>query len=549
MADPRTLVPRLFLAVVRPFRQFFRLQAAGGITLVLNTVLALWWANSRFAESYQDLLHTTVNLSFAHYGLAWPLHHFTNDALMSVFFLVVGMEIKRELLVGELRTVRRALLPALAALGGMLVPAAIHFAFNRGTPAQPGWGIPMATDIAFALGCLALVSSRVPSSLVVFLMALAIFDDLGAIVVIALFYGSGVKLGALALALGITLVLVAMLKLGVTRVWPYVVLGIPLWVATLESGIHATIAGVVLGLCIPARSARRPSEVLAELERAVTRLRRSKESELDASGPLAALERHLESMQPPLDRMVHGLHPWVAFGIVPVFVICNAGVQLSGDLGAIAFSSPALGVALGLLVGKTVGVFGVTWLAVRTGLAPKPTGASFQQIFGVSILAGIGFTMSIFVATLAYPGQDELLSSAKVGIFAGSLLSVMLGLSVLIWVGKRTLAHQQAEPEDDLAVDLSVPQFAEGFLVEPWVARGDLVGKTLAQAELRSRLGLSVLGVHPGGRGSVVDRGLLPVGPDYVIAQGDTLLLVGAREAVERLVKASAHGSDPSLVD
>ncbi|MCS6901634.1 MAG: Na+/H+ antiporter NhaA, partial [Myxococcales bacterium] len=402
---PSRTVPRLLFAVVRPFRQFFRTEAASGITLMAMTAIALLWANSRFGKSYEGLLHLPVTFSMGQQGLSWPLHHWINDALMSVFFLVVGMEIKRELLVGELRTVRQATLPALAALGGMLVPAAIHLTFNRGSIGQPGWGVPMATDIAFALGCLALVANRVPSSLVVFLMALAIFDDLGAILVIAFFYGGKIHPEALLVAGGITGLLMLMARLRVTLLWPFLVLGVALWGAVLKSGIHATIAGVILGLCIPARGARRPTEVLEDLDRAVTRLRISARGrDLDAAGPLGAIERHLAAVQPPLDRMVRSLHPWVAFGIVPLFALANAGVAIHGNIRELALSPVALGASLGLSLGKPLGIFGVTWLAVTLRLAPRPTGATWIQLLGVSVLAGIGFTMSIFVATLAFPG-------------------------------------------------------------------------------------------------------------------------------------------------
>jgi Na+:H+ antiporter, NhaA family len=517
-------LPRILLAVARPFRRFLQTEAAGGMILLAATALALGWANSPWADVYEGLVELPMTLSIGQSTVSWPLHHFINDALMSVFFLVVGMEIKRELLVGELRTLRRALLPALAALGGMVVPALIHFSLNRGTPAQPGWGVPVATDIAFALGCLALVSRRVPSSLAVFLMALAIFDDLGAIVVIALFYGQSVHTGALLAAAGITAVLVAMTRARVVAVWPYVVVGIALWIAVARSGIHPTIAGVVIGVCIPSRAAKTPSEVLADVERAVHKLRRHNDRELDASGPLAALERHLEAMQPPLDRMVHGLHGWVAFAIVPLFAIANAGIHLSRDLSAVALSPASLGVLLGLFVGKPVGVFGATWLAVRSGIAPRPTGASWWQILGVSILAGIGFTMSIFIATLAFGGDVELADASKVGIMAGSLASALVGLALL----RRAGQPRPTDAIDDLEVIDLLPQFADGFRVEAWAPHGDLLGKTLAEAALPAEHGITVLGIRrPSAAG-----GLLPAQADYVLDPHDTLLLVGERDRV-----------------
>jgi NhaA family Na+:H+ antiporter len=378
----------------------------------------------------------------------------------------------------------------------------------------------------------------VPSSLVVFLLALAIFDDLGAIVIIALFYGGQLDAGALWTAGGITVLLAALTWSGVTRVWPYVLLGIVLWVAVLKSGIHATIAGVVLGLCIPARARRRPSEVLDELDQAIARLRRTKETELDASGPLGALERHLESVQPPLDRLVHGLHAWVAFLIVPVFAIANAGVSVHSEILPLATSATSLGVMLGLLLGKPLGIFTATWLAVRLRVAPLPTGATWVQVLGVSVLAGIGFTMSIFVATLAFPNQLDLQDASKIGVFVGSLLSALAGLAVLRLVGRVQAIKSTAA---DLEVVVNLPRFAEGFRVEPWVAAGPLVGMSLRDIDLRRRFGVSVIGVYPAGRGSITERVLEAVGADYQLAAGDTLLVVGKRADVDGFLVAAAE--------
>ncbi len=541
-ARAQNAVPQLLFAVIRPFREFFRTQAAGGVVLIVATLAALVWANSPEAEVYEQFLHVPVTLSFGAHGLSWPLHHWINDALMSVFFLVAGMEIKRELLVGELRTFRRATLPLAAALGGMVVPALIHASINRGTAAEGGWGIPMATDIAFALGCVALVARRVPSSLVVFLMALAIFDDLGAIVVIALFYGQGVDWAALGAAVSITIILVAMLKVGVTQVWPYGVVGVALWIAVLKSGVHATIAGVVLGLTIPARARKRPSEVLGDLDMAIARIRRAKEADVDASGPLGAIERHLEAVQPPLDRLVHGLHPWVAFLIVPLFAVANAGVSVAAGLGESVRSHAALGVALGLLLGKPIGIFGATWICVRTGLAPKPSGATWAQVFGVAVLAGIGFTMSIFVASLAFADRADLQDQSKVGIFLGSFVCAIAGLGLLRAVGRE---RETGAAEPDLRID-ELPRFAEGYRLEPWTASARFVGKTLRELDIRRRYRVSVVGIYPAGRSSLADRALEPVDPDYRFAEGDTLLLVGHSPDVSRLIEEATPNAGPS---
>ncbi len=350
---------------------------------------------------------------------------------MTFFFFVVGMEIKRELVKGELRTFARAALPAIAALGGMVVPAAIYHAVARGTAAQPGWGIPMATDIAFALGCMALIRTRVPASLFVFLTALAIFDDLGAIVVIAVFYGGSIDLVALGAAGALTLTLVALSRGGVQRALPYALLGVALWMALLKSGLHATLAGVILGLTIPAEAPRTSGDVLDDLDAALDSLRRAVRTQGTDNTALAAIERHLESVQAPLDRFVHGLHGAVAFGVVPVFAIANAGISLSG--GASLTSPASMGSFLGLVIGKPVGVFGATWLAVRTGLAPKPTGASWREVWGVAMLSGIGFTMSLFVDALAFGGNQPLEDGAKVGVLVGSVVSAVAGMAFCGW--------------------------------------------------------------------------------------------------------------------
>jgi len=538
-------VPRLILAVVRPFREFFRTQAAGGIVLVVATVVAVVWANSRYAHSYEVLLRTPIELSFDGRGLAWPLHHWINDALMSVFFLVAGMEIKRELAVGELRTFGRAVLPALAALGGMVVPAGLHYLLNHGGPGEHGWGIPMATDIAFALGSVALVSKRVPSSLVVFLMALAIFDDLGAILVIALFYGGAINLSALAVAGALTVGLVALSWMRVVRVLPYVILGAMLWVAVLESGIHATVAGVILGLTIPPRGAKPPTSVLSDLELAVARLGRSKDRELEAAGPLAAIERHLESVQSPLDRLIHGLHGWVAFGIVPLFAIANAGIEVGHGVREAIFSPPGLGVFVGLFIGKPLGIFGATYACVRLGLAPKPAGTTWPQILGIGAIAGIGFTMSIFVATLAYPDDEALVTASKLGIFAASLASAVVGLVLLTRAGREITA---SSTESDLDVFVELPRFAEGFRVEPWVAKGRFVDKTLRELNLPRCWGVSVIGVYPGGRES--NDGLAVAGADYAVVRGDTIMLVGRRADVDAFVaQADVEHTDGDVLN
>ncbi|HCF61292.1 MAG TPA: Na+/H+ antiporter NhaA, partial [Myxococcales bacterium] len=352
-------LPRPLALALRPFQRFLQNKSASGILLLVATGVALVWANSRFGDSYRRLLEQTISVSGFGVGLSWPLHLWINDALMALFFFLVGMEIKRELVLGELNSVRKAILPAFAALGGMLVPALIYLAFNSGTESARGWGIPVATDIAFALGALALLRGRVPASLAIFLTALAVFDDLGAIVVIALFYGQGVNAAALLAAGGITLLLVAMNLFGVRRLWPYLAMGVLLWIAVLNSGVHATIAGVVLGLCIPSRTRRDPAEVDVLLDRLHT-VNADTDSERFREETLDAIEGYLADTRAPLDRLVRALHPWVSFVIIPVFALANAGVEVAGLSPRDLVSPLTLGVALGLFLGKQAGILGAT---------------------------------------------------------------------------------------------------------------------------------------------------------------------------------------------
>ncbi|HYE56911.1 MAG TPA: Na+/H+ antiporter NhaA [Rhodothermales bacterium] len=422
--------------VLRPFAEFFRTEAAGGVVLIACAAIALAWANSPFAASYARLWATPVAIGAGDYVLNEPLLFWVNDALMAIFFLLVGLEIKREVMGGELGSPRKAALPLLAALGGMLVPAGIYAAFNAGGEGARGWGIPMATDIAFSLGVLALLGRRAPLALKVFLTALAIADDLGAVLVIALFYGHGAHLEAFAWAAGILAALLLLNRMGVRRLGPYLVGGVALWIAVHASGVHATVAGVLLALTIPAR---RRSDAVGFLREA--------RHYLDAYGagfqpPRAdptpeqldavhALEEACEGVQTPLRRIEHDLHGPVAFGIMPVFALANAGVGIEGGVGPLLTHPVSLGVLAGLVIGKPLGVFIFSFLAVKLGLAEKPAGVSWRQLLGVSALAGIGFTMSIFIATLAFPDAPGLLDSAKVGILLGSAASAALGWGLL----------------------------------------------------------------------------------------------------------------------
>ena len=366
-------------------------EASGGLALMAAATAALVLANSALAPQYFGALNAYLG--------PLSLLHWINDGLMAIFFLFVGLEIKREFLDGQLSSWSRRALPGIAAVGGMAVPALVYLAFNWSNPATiRGWAIPAATDIAFALGVLSLLGSRVPTSLKVFLTALAIIDDLGAVVIIALFYTGNVSLMDLGLATAITAALVGMNRGGVTRLSLYLLVGAVLWFFVLRSGIHASIAGVVLALTVPLRAERgRPDDVVGS----------------------------------PLHRLEHGLHRWVAFAIIPIFGFANAGVSFSGVTTSTLVDPLTLGVALGLLVGKLIGVFGSAALVIRFGLADLPMGASWWQLVGVSLLCGIGFTMSLFIGMLAFADDTNLQSAVKVGIIGGSILAGLLGWAVL----------------------------------------------------------------------------------------------------------------------
>jgi len=427
MSRATAKLPPVFRAVVEPLRDFFRLEATGGILLFLAAVAALVWANSPFGGFYRSLLSREIAVGVGPFIGHFSVAELINDVLMTVFFFVVGMEIKRELVMGELRTFSRAVLPAIAAVGGMALPAILFFALNAGKPGVRGWAIPMATDIAFCIGCLTLLKGRVPHALVIFVTALAIFDDMGGILVIALFYGTGIHLPWLLAAVGVCAVLFVCNRVYVRSFYVYAVLGAVLWYVIHHAGIHATISGVILGLMVPARPARPAREILEELEHYARALLEKPRDEYLESMELLQIEERIEDLEPPLNRFVHALHPWVAFGIMPVFALANSGIDLSG-LQLSDLSQPVvLGAALGLFVGKQLGVFAFTFAAVKLRVSPIPGGASVMQLYGVSILTGIGFTVALFIAGLAYPADPHLLDEAKLGILLGSFVSGVVG--------------------------------------------------------------------------------------------------------------------------
>ncbi len=418
---------RLARFVARPAQRFLDVEASGGILLLLATVTALVWANSPWRSGYETLFGTEIVLTIGDFRLADDVGHWVNDGLMALFFFVVGLEIKREWVAGELRDRRAAVLPAVAALGGMVVPALVYLAFNAGTPAQRGWGIPMATDIAFALGVVAVLGRRVPVALKVFLLTLAIVDDIGAIVVIAAFYSDDISGGWLLAAVGIVATVVVLHRAHVIYHIVYVGLGLALWLCTFKSGVHATIAGVVMGLLTPAR----PFQPELEAEALVDTLEDESELSADEVRQVSFLIRESVPLTERLERM---LHPWTSYLIVPVFALANAGIELSrGSFSA--GSDVTMGVVAGLVVGKVVGITGLSWVAVRLRLGRLPEATTWPQLVGAAALAGIGFTVSLFITSLAFaPGavQDE----SKIGILAASAIATVLGATVLVVAGR-----------------------------------------------------------------------------------------------------------------
>ena len=427
------------------FRDFARREVAGSALLLAATVAAFAWANSPWWESYGRLWSLHVDVGAESYRLSLSVIHLINDGLMAIFFFVVGLEIKRELLAGELASPRRAALPMVAAVGGMVVPAGIYAAFNAGTAAAPGWGIPMATDIAFALAVMSSLGPRMPGALKVFLTALAIVDDLGAILVIAVFYSHGVAWSWLATAGVFLLLLVLFNRLKVRNPLFYVLPGLVVWLAFLHSGIHATVAGVLVAMTIPARRRIDAREFLTRAERELKAFEEASEfrsARLTNSAQEEAiydLEQHTEQVLAPLTRFEHGLHPWVTYAILPLFALANAGVRVVGGESQVWAGSLTLGIVLGLVIGKQVGITAFAWLAVRLRLAELPQDVDWREVWATAWLGGIGFTMSLFIANLAF-ADAALLASSKLAILTASILSG-LGGWLILWRVAGTRRH------------------------------------------------------------------------------------------------------------
>jgi NhaA family Na+:H+ antiporter len=418
------------------FQQFVHSETAGSVILLACTIAALGLANSPWGDAYFRLVHAKIAISFGDAKFALSVQHWINDGLMVLFFFVVGLEIKRELLVGQLSSFRNALLPVMAAAGGMLVPAAIYASLNAGGPGARGWGVPMATDIAFALGILALFGRRVPAGLKVFLTALAIADDLGAVLVIAIFYTETLRWGALLLT-GVALALIlAASRAGVRRTSIYIVLGVAVWTCVLASGVHATVAGILVAMLVPVRPRREPTQVLDASEARIHALRRARltpdamvedRAHLDTA---VDLHQTIGEMLPPGLMLEKVLHPTQSFLILPLFAFFNAGVRIDGHIGESLAHPVSLGIIAGLVAGKQLGIAIFSWLAVRLGGASLPTRVTWSHIYGIACVAGVGFTMSLFIAELGLADSD-LIAHAKIGILTASLLSAVWGYAVL----------------------------------------------------------------------------------------------------------------------
>lgn len=429
--------------VLAPVERFLAIEAASGILLLAAAVAALIWANSSYRDSYNQLFELThLSVKLGPYGFDENLRFLVNEGLMTIFFFVAGLELRRELHQGELSEVRRAMLPLMTAVGGMLAPAAIFAALNHGHPTNTGWGVPMATDIAFAVGALALLGSRVPPALRVLLLALAVIDDVGAILVIAFFYSSGLKLaGFSVLALGVALV-VLFQKAGVRSPWAYVPPGVVIWIGIHDSGVHPALAGVLLGMLTPARAWFGAQRFLDHVEDSARRLRGEPSlREPELMPHLDAFELARREAVSPVERLQHSLHGWVAYGIMPIFALANAGVPI----GDVEFTAerirPFLGVLLGLTLGKPIGILAMAWITTRMGLTAFPKGVGWRGLSLIGVVAGIGFTMSLFVAGLAFP-KGENLEISKLGILSASSVAAL----ATFLLGSRILPNQRLAP-------------------------------------------------------------------------------------------------------
>jgi len=433
---------KTFEKVATPLEHFIHAQTTTGIVLIFMTIVALILANSPLHDVYEQIFHLTISLNVGSWKLSHSIHHWINDGLMAIFFFLIGLEIKRNILVGELSNIKVAMLPILAALGGMVVPALIYMAINHGLPSQNGWGIPMATDIAFAISALVLLGNRVSPSLVTFLIALAIVDDLGAVVVIALFYTEQIHFLPLLLAGGSFLIMVAFNRFGIHAILPYLLVGMFLWFFMLESGVHATIAGVIAAMAIPSKPKETPDDFSSHMRNSLDEydnypVATDYSLHEKQKAVLINMSERIESIQSPSARLEQALHLPVSLIVIPLFALANAGISIDFTHIDEAIVEPiALGIIVGLVLGKVLGIAGVAFIATKLGIAKLPEGSTMNQVFGVALLGGIGFTMSIFVAELAFYGNASAIFQAKIGILAASLFAGILGFIWLRFIAK-----------------------------------------------------------------------------------------------------------------
>jgi NhaA family Na+:H+ antiporter len=430
--------------LIEPVSRFIRQEYTSGVVLIISVLIAIIWVNSPFQESYHHIWNIKFSLGFDNAVLSHPLHVWINDGLMAIFFFVIGLELKREFMEGELSSLKQASLPMTAALGGMLVPACIYFLINKGTGAAHGWGIPMATDIAFALALLSVAGKHIPSSVKVFLSALAVADDLGAVLVIAFFYSTGFSLFPLLIGAAFLLILVLANALGVRSTAFYLIIGFGAWIGFFLSGIHATIAGVLVAFTIPARTKIKEVEYATN----VRQLTIAFEQEIPNRGALTTLKQHetIEEIkklstaaETPLQKVEYALHPWVAMVIMPLFALANAGIVIGTDFFSALLNPVSIGVAVGLLFGKFIGVLGFSWVLVKTGISTLPKRATWGHMVGVAALAGIGFTMSLFISALAFE-EANMINQAKYGILLASVTAGSIGLLLLKLTKKKDMA-------------------------------------------------------------------------------------------------------------
>lgn len=440
MQQDQLYMKHLLQQLVQPIKRFLDTEDLASRLLLLSTIIALAWANSPWANTYYEILNFPIKFSFGSFELNNSLLHWINDGLMVIFFFVIGLEIKREIVVGELSNPRKAALPIIAAIGGMVVPALLFTLFNMGGPGASGWGIPMATDIAFALGVLMVLGDKVPTPLKVFLLALAIIDDLGAILVIALFYTANLSVQSLIVA-GVILAILATLNIsGVKKTWPYLILGILLWLAVYQSGIHATIAGVLLAMTIPAKTKIGTEQFVSETNHAMSDFSDTEFNIMCVdevqTNAIKRMELAVSGIRSPLQRLEDALHPLSGLLIIPIFALANAGVSFNTNSLAGSLTNPVfLGIVVGLILGKQIGITLFSWLGVKLGLANLPTGVNWKHVYGLSCIAGIGFTMSLFITNLAFI-DPQIIETAKIAILGASLTSAIIGLSVLMNVTK-----------------------------------------------------------------------------------------------------------------